>query len=301
MNIEITAGLHALILTISCFIPVYIGYFSYPYLLNKRTNKTLIIFGLLFIIGFSVVAIILDDGFAGLNLENVTSTITYSAVAFLIGGGLKSLIHFMEQKKKQEELEKQNIKSELALLRTQLNPHFLFNTLHNIDTLIFENQNKASKSIVKLSDIMRYMLKDAKDDYVNLNKELENLENYIELEKLRLKNEKFLKYSVSGNSEGLKIAPMVLLPFIENAFKHSVESDLENGIIIRIEIEERIIKFMCENKFDESDSLKDTVHSIGLDIIKKRLELIYPKKHRLTINSNDSTYKVNLEILLDEN
>jgi LytS/YehU family sensor histidine kinase len=301
MNIEITAGLHALILTISCFVPVYVGYYTYPYLLNKRTNKFLIVFGLLFIIGFSVVAIIFDDGFVGLTFENVTSTITYCAIAVIIGGGLKSLIHFIEQKKKQEELEKQNIKSELALLRTQLNPHFLFNTLHNIDTLIFENQNKASKSLVKLSDIMRYMLKDAKDDFVNLNKELENLENYIELEKLRLKNDKFLKYSASGNSEGLKIAPMVLLPFIENAFKHSVDSDLENGINIRIITEGRIIKFICENKFDKSDSGNDEVHGIGLDIIKKRLELIYPKKHRLNIISDDSTYKVNLEILLDEN
>ncbi|MFH1118317.1 MAG: histidine kinase [Bacteroidota bacterium] len=301
MTIEIDSRLHALILTISCVPLVYFGYFAYPFLLNKRYNKLLIIFGLLFIIGFSLVAVIWDDGLIGLNFENVASTITYSAIAIFIGGGLKSLIHFIEQKKKQEELEKQNIRSELALLRTQLNPHFLFNTLHNIDTLIFENQNKASKSLIKLSDIMRYMLKDAKDDFVDLDKELENLNNYIELEKLRLKNVNFLKFSVSGNTKELRIAPMILLPFIENAFKHSVDSDSENGIIISIKVEDKIINFICENKIDKLDSDKDKTQGIGLETIKKRLEFIYPKKHRLNIVSNNVTFNVNLEIHIDDN
>ncbi|MBN1821781.1 MAG: histidine kinase [Prolixibacteraceae bacterium] len=255
---------------------------------------------MLFLIIFSIASIIWDDGFTGLNFENISTTITYSAIAVFIGGGLKSLLHFIEQKRKQEELEKQNLKSELALLRSQLNPHFLFNTLHNIDTLIFDNQSKASKSVEKLSDIMRYMFKNAKNDFVELNNELENLESYIELEKLRLKNENFLKFNISGNYKELKITPMILLPFIENAFKHSVDSNTENGIIINIKIEDKNLNFICENKFDKLDSEKDIVHGIGLEIVKKRLELIYPKKHKLSVFSGNSTFKVNLEIQLDE-
>lgn len=300
MTIELDARLHALFLTISCVIPVYVGYFVYPHLFSKRFNKLWLIFGLLFLIIFSIASIIWDDGFTGLNFENISTTITYSAIAVFIGGGLKSLLHFIEQKRKQEELEKQNLKSELALLRSQLNPHFLFNTLHNIDTLIFDNQSKASKSVEKLSDIMRYMFKNAKNDFVELNNELENLESYIELEKLRLKNENFLKFNISGNYKELKITPMILLPFIENAFKHSVDSNTENGIIINIKIEDKNLNFICENKFDKLDSEKDIVHGIGLEIVKKRLELIYPKKHKLSVFSGNSTFKVNLEIQLDE-
>ena len=145
------------------------------------------------------------------------------------------------------------------------------------------------------------MLKDAKDDFVNLDKELENLNNYIELEKLRLKNVNFLKFSVSGNTKELRIAPMILLPFIENAFKHSVDSDSENGIIISIKVEDKIINFMCENKIDKLDSDKDKTQGIGLETIKKRLEFIYPKKHRLNIVSNNVTFNVNLEIHIDDN
>ncbi len=198
-------------------------------------------------------------------------------------------------------LERENLTSNLAMLKFQINPHFLFNTLHNIDTLIHENQENASKSLIKLSDIMRYMLHDAKSELVELEKEVEHLQNYLSLEQLRLKNEKFLNYSINGNSKGINIAPMIMIPFVENAFKHSVDSDIENGITINITIENNSLNFKCENYFDTSDTDKDNTHGIGLNTVKKRLNLIYKEKYNLSIRSDNSIFKVDLKIELHEN
>jgi len=218
-----------------------------------------------------------------------------------LGCLFRFFIDWFEKKNEVITLEKENVSSNLALLKNQINPHFLFNTLHNIDALIYENQEKASKSLIKLSDIMRYMLNDAKSDLVELRKELEHLENYLELEQLRLKNEKFLNYSINGDVKGIKIAPMLMIPFVENAFKHSVDSSVENGIKINISIENHKLHFICENKFDKSETDKDKSHGIGLNILRKRLDLIYKNKHKLFINLDDSTYKVNMEIELNDN
>jgi len=218
-----------------------------------------------------------------------------------IGGLFRFFIDWFKKKNEVLVLEKENITSNLALLKNQINPHFLFNTLHNIDTLIHEDQDKASKSLVKLSDIMRYMLKDAKTDYVELQNEILYLENYFSLESLRLKNENFFNYSINGSYGGYKIAPMILIPFVENAFKHAVDSNIENGIIINIAIENRKLIFDCENQYDIFDTDKDKMHGIGLETVQKRLDLIYKNNYKLTINSENSVYKVNLVIELNEN
>ena len=148
---------------------------------------------------------------------------------------------------------------------------------------------------------MRYMLKDAKSDFVDFQKEIEHLNNYFTLEQLRLKNDKFLNYTITGNYNGLKIAPTILIPFVENAFKHSVDSTIENGIEIEIRIINQKLFFICKNQFDKSETDKDKVHGIGLETVKKRLDLIYENKYKLSINSDNSVYKVNLEIELYEN
>lgn len=218
-----------------------------------------------------------------------------------IGSLFRFFIDWFNKKNELIILEKENLASNMALLQSQINPHFLFNTLHNIDLLIFDNQEKASKSIIKLSDIMRYMLNDAKSDLVELQKEIEHLENYLSLEQIRLKNKVFLSYSISGNYNGINIAPMILIPFVENAFKHSVDSTIENGIEIELNIKNKTLIFTCKNQFDKTDTEKDKTHGIGLDTVKKRLDLIYKNKYALLINSDNSVFKVNLEIELSEN
>ena len=159
----------------------------------------------------------------------------------------------------------------------------------------------SSKSLVKLSDIMRYMLKDSKSEFVDLQNEIVYLENYFSLERLRLKNENFFNYSISGSYKGFKIAPMILIPFIENAFKHSVDSSIENGIIVKISINNSKLVFNCENQYDKAETDKDKTQGIGLETVQKRLDLIYNNKYKMIINSENSIFKVNLELELNEN
>ncbi|GGH14836.1 hypothetical protein GCM10011418_16070 [Sphingobacterium alkalisoli] len=148
---------------------------------------------------------------------------------------------------------------------------------------------------------MRYMLKDANVDRTVLQSEITNIENYIELEKLRWKDPLFLNLAVKGDFTKLEIAPMLLIPFVENAFKHSLDSNMKDGITISIEAQNRSLSFSCQNYFDGSSISTDGSHGIGLATVKKRLNLIYPHRHSLRISDSDGLYTVNLEITLDEN
>jgi hypothetical protein len=289
------------LIIISLAIPFYFGYFITPYLFEHNRRKFFVSLAILFGIFYPITTSIMDDGFMpGVFLQTVF-LFTFLNAFLILGISFRSLFGWIEQKRLHQQLEKQNLQSELALLRTQLNPHFLFNTLHNIDALIKENQDKASLSLIKLSDIMRYMLRDCQSDNVPLDKEIEHIKNYISLEKLRLKKPDFLKFSLYGDCSGIKIAPMLFIPFIENAFKHSVDSDCENGVSIEFSIEKNHITFTCENLYDNSNSEVDKTHGIGLNTVKKRLELLYPGRHILLINKNGARFKVELEIKVNEN
>lgn len=278
-------------------VPFYI-FFFYTRLIIK--NVRYLIYPLVLIIPFYIGHVIWGGNNTYKYMDALMTVVVILLFGFL-GGLFQFFTDWFKKNKLKIELERKNYESNFALLRSQINPHFLFNTLHNIDTLIHDNQDKASKSLVKLSDIMRYMLKEAKLDFVELNKEIEHLESYLSLEKLRLKNEKFLNFKISGDSKGTKIAPMIIIPFVENAFKHCVDSGIENGIMIKITVENRKLIFVCENQYDKTETDKDNVHGIGLETVKKRLDLIYKNKHKLLINSEDSVFKVNLELELNEN
>ncbi len=278
-------------------IPFYI-FFFYTKLIIK--NVKYIIYPLVLIVPFYILLVIFGE-YSTYKYMSALMIVVVILLFGLLGGLFRFFTDWFKKNKLKAELERENYESNFALLRSQINPHFLFNTLHNIDTLIYDNQRKASKSLVKLSDIMRYMLKDGKSDLVELQNEIEHLESYISLEQLRLKNDKFLNLIIDGNYRGVKIAPMIMIPFVENAFKHSIDSDIENGIVIKIKIKNGIFTFKCENQFDKLEIDKDKVHGIGLDTVKKRLELIYPQKHKLKISSKDSVYKVILEIQINDN
>ncbi len=272
----------------------YIGYFGIAQLIRDRRLAIRIAFviAILFFILFLVSRNVLAFGIMAFSQIFLWGT---------IGCLFSIFIDWFQKRDKILMLEKQNAESNLALLRTQINPHFLFNTLHNIDALIMDNQDKASKALIKLSDIMRYMLQESQLNHVSLKKELDYIENYISLERLRIKNPDFVKFSINGDYEGINVAPMLFLPFIENAFKHSVDSDRENGVIILFNINKTIITFSCDNEYDNTDSERDNTHGIGLETVKKRLELIYPGKHKLKINKNDSSFNVELKIEANEN
>jgi len=202
---------------------------------------------------------------------------------------------FIDQKRKAE-LESKNKTSEMAMLRSQLNPHFLFNTLNNIDSLIFSNQQKASDAIIKLSDILRSVIYE-NNEKVLLSKEIEYIKNYIDLQSLRLKNKNFVEFNYEQRCQQKKIAPMLLLPFVENAFKHGFKNTASPGIIINLSCTKTSISFKIMNKKNlHMEINKDATPGVGLKNTKRRLELIYGSDHQLQINDGEQEYQVKLEL-----
>jgi two-component system LytT family sensor kinase len=197
-----------------------------------------------------------------------------------------------------EELNKKNYEMELALMKSQINPHFLFNTINNIDVLIQKDAIKASEYLNKLSDIMRFMLYETKTEKITLQKELSYIEKYVELQKIRTTNNNYIKYEVKGNAENLLIEPMLFIPFIENAFKHAENKKVENAIKVAFVIEKDKIKFECENAYSVDTQLKPEHSGLGNEIIQRRLVLLYPNKHTFEVENKNGIYKINLLLSL---
>jgi len=219
----------------------------------------------------------------------------YPVVGFV--AAIKLLKYWFQNQRLKSDLETRNMATELAMLRSQINPHFLFNTLNNIDTLVEEDPEQASDSIIKLSDIMRYMLYDASNEKVLLSNEIEYLESYIALQQLRIHDPEYIRFEKKGDSPNRNIAPMLFIPFVENAFKHGKKNVISPGVTILLEHNQQFIKFEITNYFDEPVSNQELVNEgIGLNNIRRRLELLYPGNHDLEINSRDGVFHVILTI-----
>jgi len=227
----------------------------------------------------------------------------YTIIYVFLGGLLKLAVEGNKNQQQKILLEKQNVKSELALLRTQINPHFLFNTLNTIHSFVKSNPDKAAHSIIRLSDIMRFILYDATQDKISLNKEIEYLQDFITLQTYRLDNPDFVKFKIEGKTKNIYIPPMLLIPFVENAFKHGKIKTPSPGILIKLCVIDNRLKFMVENKVPSINlhKIKDT-GGIGLKNVKRRLELIFQDDYSLKIIENNNTFVVelclNLEIKL---
>lgn len=220
--------------------------------------------------------------------------ININIIVFL-AAAIKLLKQWYITQQSKNELEVQNKASELALLRSQISPHFLFNTLNNIHTLITKEAGKASDAVVKLSEIMRYMLYESNVDRVPLTKEIDYLGSYIDLQRLRIKDPGVFTYSVIGDPNGKMIAPMLFIPFVENACKHGEKKSRDKGINISIVIEEQKVSLHVMNYItDEMSTVKDDTGGIGLRNVTRRLELLYPGTHDLTIRSDAGKFIVEL-------
>ena len=195
------------------------------------------------------------------------------------------------------ELIKQNKESELALLKSQVSPHFLFNTLNNIYSLVYQQAGTAPSAVMKLSEIMRYMLYEASTDKVMLEKETDYLFSFIELQSLRLHQKNFVEFILKGQTNNKKIAPMLLIPFVENAFKHCDKKVTPPGIVIKLDASGDKIYFEVKNKVSmDKPSTSEVQGGIGLKNVKRRLNLIYPSTHELMIENNETDYIIKLTI-----
>ena len=229
----------------------------------------------------------------GIILSDFMNNLVIMSVALLI----RISINWYKDQKTRSELLLQQQTQELALLKAQVNPHFFFNTLNNIYSLVYRKSDHAPAALLKLSEIMRYMLYDSKTDTVPLPKELEHLENYLELEKLRLRDPEFISFNIEGDPDGMMIPPMLLLSFVENAFKHGKKRVKTPGITIKIKIEDTKLNFMVANYTLAKQENGNESGGIGLKNITRRLELIYPGSHSLNILNESDQYVVNLELL----
>jgi len=199
------------------------------------------------------------------------------------------------------QLEKKNLETELALLKAQINPHFLFNTLNNIDILIERDAKTASVYLKKLSDILRFMLYESPTEKILLKQEVDYIREYIELQKIRTSNANFVKFNIEGDTDGLYIAPMLFIPFIENAFKHSTDKKVNNAIEINIAVKDNEIYFMCSNAMDMSVHLTQPKSGLGLDLIQNRLKLLYKNDYQLKTDKTNERFTVTLSVKLHDN
>jgi two-component system, LytTR family, sensor kinase len=238
----------------------------------------------------------LAENWKGYSFELVVAT--YYVIFYIILGGLfKLAIDGIESRQQKLRLEKLNVKNELALLRTQINPHFLFNTLNTIHSFIISNNSNSAKAVIKLSDIMRYMLYDAGKDKITLEQELEYLRSYISLQDFRLEKKGLVEFNINGSPEGILIPPMLLTPFVENVFKHGKTRDTRSGIKINLDVTNTSMLFNISNYYDldKSPEIKQS-QGVGLKNVRRRLELLFPEKHSLVITKKEGKFMVHLNI-----
>jgi len=214
-------------------------------------------------------------------------------VIFFVPIPILFILWFYEQWKWLKNLKAEKSQAELALLRTQINPHFFFNTLNNLYALTVKNSKQAPEVILKLSDMMRYTIYEGEKESVTIKNEIEYLKNYIELHKIRYKKTVTFQFNNTVD-ETLTIAPLLFIILLENAFKHGVESLTEDAYIyIDISNDDDYIYFVIENNFDTKE-IGET-KGIGLTNLKRRLSLIYPQNHELVIQQQENIYKATLK------
>ena len=196
-------------------------------------------------------------------------------------------------------LKAEKLETELKFLKSQINPHFLFNSLNNIYTLTLLDPNAAGKNLLKLSKMLRYLLYECDAERVSLEKELTYLQNYIDLFSLKDDEPLNIKFETQNVNTDVQIAPLLFIPFVENAFKHSQIEDLENGwIYISIIGDNKQLYFEIKNSVPKQPFSKDDVGGIGLQNVKRQLELLYPNNHELNIVNTDEEYEVFLNLHL---
>ncbi len=216
----------------------------------------------------------------------------------LLGSSLVSVSRFAREKEKEAiSLERAKLETEIKFLKSQINPHFLFNSLNNIYALTIIQSDSASEQLLKLSDILRYMLYDSNEERVPLQRELVYLKNYLSLAQLKDSRGMDVRFDVEGENSSMMIAPLLFIPIVENAFKHSQIEDLKNGyihIILKV-LSDQLI-FEIKNSKAQREYKKDELGGIGLSNVKQRLSLLYPGKHHLEIKESMKDFKVYLRI-----
>ena len=301
------------VVTVQAVFAMLIGYLNYfiflpAFLKDKKLGKYLITFLLTFAVLISIrlaLGRFVVDGFTGGNGYMYTSryviqVVTTNLFIVIFLGMIRFAVDWFEFEARQKNVENERLTAELNFLKAQINPHFLFNTLNNLYYLAYTQSPKTTEVIAKLSQMMRYMIYDSNYPLVPLSKEIEYMENYISLERLRLNEQIPIRLTVEGNTHDFLIAPLIFITFLENAFKHGVSNNHPKAWVnVNIQITGGECIYRVENsRIPFAKPEAEQKSGIGLQNVKRRLELSYPGKHSLTVENLEDRYIVQLKIQL---
>ncbi len=298
---------------INIFFYVIIVYFNLNYLIpNYLTQKTFIRYVWFLLLSVVILtpikAIVFYFLFSGSAVyrEYVTFHQQYIfALTFLVAAGstvAKIINDWLRHQRDRKELETQNMQSELKFLKSQINPHFLFNTLNSLYALTLKKSDKAPEIVIKLSEMMRYMLYECNERQVPMRKEVQYIRNYVDLEKLRQGQKVRIDFDVRGEISDQMIAPLIFTPFLENSFKHGVNQISEGFVDILLDVQDKNVVLQIENSRPSKQpvlSHKRPSGGIGLVNVRRRLDLLYPESYELKITEEPEKYKVNLTLALN--
>ncbi|MCG8475836.1 MAG: histidine kinase [Cytophagales bacterium] len=304
-------------------IHILICYFNLYFLLPKLAPKHLkkyLLFLLLAVFAVSLLRIVLTyelvttdiwresgrDPASPFDFNYVLAVYTGELYVVGLTTAIKLIIDWIRAQRANQELEKQNLETELAYLKFQVQPHFFFNTLNNLYSLTLDKSDQAPETVMKLSELMHYVIYEAKNKSVSLIKEIEHIQHYIDLERLRFGDKLDVNLQVEGNIEEKLLPPLLLIPFVENSFKHGARSpDNTLPIDIHLLVKENRLFFSITNRTSPASfsnkNLKENQSGIGVENTQRRLNLLFPGDYLLSIYNEDHCYTVNLNFPVYEN
>jgi two-component system, LytTR family, sensor kinase len=212
--------------------------------------------------------------------------------------GIKLSKDFLVEKQKADAIEKEKLQTELSLLKSQIHPHFFFNTLNNLYALTMKKSDLAPEMLLKLSELMSYSLYEAEGLYISLEKEIKHISNYIELESLRFGNKMTVVFDVNGVPNDKRVPPLIFLPFIENCFKHATVKGLEKTITITLNVEDSIVTLHTRNPYSKTNKASVQKGGLGLKNAQRRLQLLYETTYQLESTEGGDFFEVKLQIPL---
>jgi len=224
----------------------------------------------------------------------ITNNIYYGTSFIVVSAAIYGVQHAFKSERTNQRLKDEAVKAELAFLKSQINPHFLYNTLNYIYSLAIPVSDQLANAVIRLSDLMRYTLTDSANGKVQLTKELAYINSYIELFRMRFEPFFYVDFKVDGVTKQDEITPLILIPFVENAFKHGVINEPKHPVRINLNVRQNRLVFEISNKINHAQ--KDHSSGIGLANIQRRLDLLYEDQHELLISNNGNTYKITLII-----
>lgn len=278
-----------------------------PYYLDTKKYKTYALMVLIAIGLFGIIKLGVAILFKPYVLERMkghvvgygdyfVSTVFVSLIFIFLSIVLQFSVDWFLNERVQRDLENQRLTAELSFLKSQINPHFLFNSLNTIYSLAYQRSETTPEAVLKLSEIMRYMLYECNDNKVDLDKELKYLQNYIDLQKIRFGNKAFVEYTVNGEVDHQRIVPLLLISFVENAFKHGVANNPDHPIVLTLNVTPDHLDFYVNNKKHQHN--RDAAGGIGLNNVQRRLKLLYPGKYDLKIQNGEDSYSCELSLVL---